>query len=1078
MGIKLSTRHVARRTTYMGYGLLFSSFLLMGFQPVSVMAQSKKPPKGVIARSVSSTLPSGYMQVGTTQLFYTYYQYYAGVVNIDIQGFYQNNYYGSTFSNDGYQVALKVDDNAATEVNCKDGQTVNGVTFSAKIEQQGELARVSYVLNNTNEKDVSVSLGTYADVMIGNNDRAPLSKRKDATENTYGITMKDGNGAQLCVLFGSGLAGVTPISDYWFGNYYQNREAENIVGNYTQGYNWMEENGSYDSGMGWCWKNRKIAAGDTLTLSYLIGVGDVDLGPKSDFVATPDDPDAWNDLTLPHRLTLEGKYESPAGLDGKIEYAVEDETEWHALTDMMPSGTEFTGSVIAQFDPSKAKHTIRFRTVDKVDNTTLLAPIEYLDVKYIDFEGIENYEYTGEAQYQTNITSATLSKEQFTTQDYRNNNSAGTAQFKVAGVFPNTIGYHDYSFTITPKPFTGEIVLDQDQYTYLGQPIRPSWTFSEDWMKELVQEGNYSVTYTNDIKPGTATITIEGRGNYSGTITKNFTINKAATTSNLYEIIMPEEDICYDEEEHTPVIEYAADNLGNITFTYTKHGEDTTFVSAPKEEGTYDVYMEIAESDCYYGLEKKLLGTFSIYQLDDAEWLALQELNTTLVNLGTKAPWDFNQGKKGAKTFHGVTIQKGHIVGLDLSNQNLKGSYPTTLSALPHLKQLDLSYNELTGNVGELAAPLTGLELLDVSHNSFCEVSPIISPTVTRLDLTHQNVDKMLDVNCSRYDGENVFGQIPTILLYNHSQQRYDQIFYLQYQYPNESHDYWTLQLSPTEARLMGNSCYSIKNGEVFTAVSGGEAAESTIKLKLSYDKGDCNMQDGVNILDLQQTIQYCFNELSGGTPFVIDAADTYTDGIINVQDVVATANIILDQDSVDDSAAKAKASLLAKVKVFTASSTRDVADNKEESNNAECAVYVKNGKIVLLAQRPVAALCLYATGKVNWDLSSLGMTQAIKGNKVVAYSLANMTIPAGEHIIGTCDANTRILFAEFADKDANEMKTAINSKVVTRINGIDADAEDNATYYNIAGQRVDKHHKGIVIVSDKTGNHKRANKQ
>ena len=1079
MGRKRQARHVARHTSTFGYGLLLSSLFLMGFQSICVTAQTKKPPKGVIARSVSSTLPSGYMQVGSTQLFYNYIYYYDGVRNIDVQGFYSDAYYGSTYGNGGYKVAISVNDSTAQRLDCQNGQTINGVTFSAKVEQQGELAKVLYVLNNTTEEDVTISLGVYADVMIGNNDRAPLSRRVDATGNTYGITMKDGNGAQLCVLFGSGLAGVTPISDYWFGYYSQNSDAEQIVGNYYQGSNWMEENGSYDSGMGWCWKNRKIAAGDSVTLSYLIGVGDVDLSPKSDFVATPENPDAWNDLSLPHKLTLEGKYESPAGLDGKIEYAVEDETEWHALTDMMPSGTEFTSSVVAQFDTAKTKHVIHFRTVDNVDNTTLLASIEYLDVKYINFEGIENHEYNGDPQYQTNLTSS-LDKEQFTTQDYWNNVNAGTAHFKVAGVFPYTIGYHDYTFSITPKPFAGEILLEQDQYTYIGQPIRPNWSFSEDWMKELVQEGSYSVAYANDLKPGTGTIIIEGKNNYSGTLTKNFTINKAAITNNLYEVVMPEEDVCYDDEEHTPTVRYAAENLGDIAFTYTYHGEDSLLASAPKEEGAYDVYMEIAESDCYYGLGKTMLGSFSIYQLDDAEWLGLQELNTSLIGLGAKEPWDLTLGKKVVKSLHGVTVKQGHIVKLDLHDQGLQGSCPATFSTLSHLTSLDLSYNELTGNVGELAAPLTELECLNVSHNRFSEVSPVISDKVRSLDISHQDIEQTLEVNYSHDKAADVLNQVPSILRYDHDNHQTYKLYVSLSFLSGKEMGYvedgiepdFTCAISDSSLSFFGSDAYKGENGAVVSVASHLDG--SKMKMKLSFDKGDCNFLPGVNVSDLQWTIRYCYNDLNGGT-INITAADTYTDSVINVQDVVATANIILEQDA--SGMYKSKANL-AVHGIANAMSGIDDCSNEENNANAESAVYVKNGKVFLLTQRPVAALCLNASGKVNWDLTPLGLTQATKGNKVVAYSFADMTIPAGEHVIGTCDASTRILSADLTDRDANEMKTAINSAAVTRIGGMEADADHNATYYNIAGQRVGKRHKGVVIVSDKTGCHKRVNRQ
>lgn len=156
---------------------------------------------------------------------------------------------------------------------CNNGEIYNGVLFSSYVEQQGELARMCYSLTNTNSVDVTISLGAYADVMIGSNDRAPISRRKDQLENTYGLTMKDGYGAQLCVLFGAGLAGVSKVDDFWFGNYGYNSNAYNIVGNYERSDNFMIENGSYDSAMGWCWKTGQFLLVQllfSLTLSVLV----------------------------------------------------------------------------------------------------------------------------------------------------------------------------------------------------------------------------------------------------------------------------------------------------------------------------------------------------------------------------------------------------------------------------------------------------------------------------------------------------------------------------------------------------------------------------------------------------------------------------------------------------------------------------------------------------------------------------------------------------------------------------------------------------------------------------------------
>ena len=43
-----------------------------------------------------------------------------------------------------------------------------------------------------------------------------------------------------------------------------------------------------------------------------------------------------------------------------------------------------------------------------------------------------------------------------------------------------------------------------------------------------IEAADYDVTYSNNVNAGTATITLTGKRNYTGTTTQNFTIKKAA----------------------------------------------------------------------------------------------------------------------------------------------------------------------------------------------------------------------------------------------------------------------------------------------------------------------------------------------------------------------------------------------------------------------------------------------------------------------------------------------------------------------------------------------------------------------
>ena len=60
--------------------------------------------------------------------------------------------------------------------------------------------------------------------------------------------------------------------------------------------------------------------------------------------------------------------------------------------------------------------------------------------------------------------------------------------------------------------------MNTANYTYTGNSIKPAVT------SDLVLNKDYTVAYKNNINVGTAIVSISGKGNYSGTVTKSFKI--------------------------------------------------------------------------------------------------------------------------------------------------------------------------------------------------------------------------------------------------------------------------------------------------------------------------------------------------------------------------------------------------------------------------------------------------------------------------------------------------------------------------------------------------------------------------
>ncbi len=1068
-----------------------------GFAQSALKNRQYSRNKAPITRAVRNYVPDGYQQLGTTDLYYAIKTgaIYVGNVNIgsiDLIGKFGEQYYSSTYSDYGYVVAMKVEGSAAVFADCLTGTTVDGVDFSASIAPQGEMARITYHISNTNSVDKSVSIGAYDDAYVGERINAAINRKKDSQGNTYGISLSDNSGAELCVIFGDGLTGVTGVDDFWFGSYSTNTSAEKMSGDYSSenDYNYMVENGSYDCGIGWCWKNRTVKAGETLNLSYLIAIGDVNLEPSSSFEVTPDDPEGWNDLSRPHKLALQGEYESPAGLDGKIEYAVEDSEDWIALTEMMSSGSTFSDTLVVQFTPNREKHTIRFRTVDNVGNTTMLQPIEYLDVSFHELSGIQDLTYTSDSLYQTNLT-CDLDTSYYKIKNYRNNVNAGTASFSMEGVFPYTIGRRGYNFNISPAPLESELILSNDNFVYTGEPFTPEWSFSNTAYKGLIVDKDYAFEYKNNILPGYGTIEVRGMGNYTGMLSSSFVIDKAPLTEEHYTITLPNEDISYDELAHEAFFT-AIEGVGEATFIYTNRGENTPLPTAPMNVGEYDIYLEISDGTLYYGKEKAFLGTFAIYQFDEAEWISLQTLCVELIQYGWNEPWDISLGAKAVGTFRGLKVEQGHVVGFDLAGQNLTGTFPESMLAFPNLTSINLSENHLagdlpmilsacvtenpaqtanittlnisnnhySGNVGILAQCFPLLTSLDCSYNCFEDVYPMISPNVTDLKIKSQKMNRVVELDIARATMEDMATKIPSILLYDHEQQSFRTDANILCttadldSFDRWANTEWAMQIKyvngqfyipyvSSQNEYYGNSGDTVN---VMALEQYDELEGSTFRIKFLFDKGDANFINGVEASDLQATILYAFGEYNE-YPFNFTAANTYVDNIINVQDVVCTVNILLANAAQPMYVSKNRQKIAQLVHVAT-----------------DASVYIQDGKVILNTQTPIAVIDIKAEGDINWDVERYGMIQSTKQSNLVAYSLSGTTLPTGETIIGTCSSDTYIKDVSLADCNANTVSVSIGEDLTTSITDV-SNSKKDIMIYDISGRKQNGMKKGANIL-------------
>ena len=142
---------------------------------------------------------------------------------------------------------------------------------------------------------------------------------------------------------------------------------------------------------------------------------------------------------------------------------------------------------------------------------------------------------------------------------YTNNTNAGTATVTVTGA-GNYTGTKAASFTISQADLSQSSVSPSPtSYTYDGSAKTPTVTVKMG-NKTLTAGTDYSIQYSDNTNVGTASVTLTGAGNYTGTKTASFTISKADLSQA--SVSLSPTRYTYDGSAKTPTVTV---KLGNTT---------------------------------------------------------------------------------------------------------------------------------------------------------------------------------------------------------------------------------------------------------------------------------------------------------------------------------------------------------------------------------------------------------------------------------------------------------------------------------------------------------------------------------
>lgn len=679
---------------------------------------SAQPAKAPARSAVYSYLPSGYTALGTydepNHIYYSTQRQNAvpqgNVYGVSIIGEVDGKYYSTTYakanssnSSDagaGFIAAMKVDNNDAVLCDCQSGTTDSYISFSARVEPAGEYAaRIVYTLtHNTGlfnwSSTRTVSLGVWADIMIGDNDNAPIYRLVNEQGKVYGLDMKykseeeAAEGEKIPVftaIFGEGLTGVTPVDDYWFGQFRNNYNAADIVGNYdnlcdiqhgtgdnaTFDYDvideyYMTEGGSYDSGMGFCWKDITLAKGESVELSFIVSASEIDIeeepvepDPEEEYNLEVYNTEVWNDLAADHPARVWGYYKNVFGFTGYMEYLTDGNRgagEWTRIPGEMVSDAEFDLTFDVNFDPDVDDiHTLKLRINDGAGNYRYLDELnkEWEDIRTIDLTvNPETQYYDGTAKTFVVTVGGLIDY----TVEYT---ELGTYGYSIYGDYDmNTIGVNTVEFSVVKRQPALDVTVPED-CVYDGEGHPATAILNEG-------DGTVNITYvdteTNEVsteapvEPGTYEVFVEVTPGefYDGmenTCYGEFTIYRMPC---VYQAILPEELIKYDGLQHGATVT-VPEGSGNVSVIYKNLATGAESTTPPSETGRYAIILSIDDSgEYYYGMEETIIRVYEIYLLYPS---AVTELNADYEDNGA---WYTIDGRRVVgPTESGIYIHNG-----------------------------------------------------------------------------------------------------------------------------------------------------------------------------------------------------------------------------------------------------------------------------------------------------------------------------------------------------------------------------------------------------------------------------------
>lgn len=576
----------------------------------------------------------------------------------------------------------------------------------------------------------------------------------------------------------------------------------------------------------------------------------------------------------------------------------------------------------------------------------------------------------------------------------------------------------------------------------------------------------FSIRKRSDLTVESVTAPVEVKANTQfevKAVVRN--IGKGATRSSawtdaLYEV-RPSGAVRVGTQAHYSVLQ--PDDSYTVTFNITSPDATQSEVSYFVETDTYREETESDESNNIKSTDP--IALINRY-IDAADYEALKVLyHATNGGAWTNKTWRIGSNAVTSTGWPGVTFdEEGHVLAIELQNNNLRGNLPTEGMEMKSLRTLNLSGNSLNGDVAAFCKLLPALETLNLGYNLFTELTDVLPAHITSLNLQNQREGYSLSTFTQQEwaMGDKLADiQLGSLIAYDHQNQNFEAHPTLRI-YTTDNNSYvGEMIYSDGAYRYSLSGTYNYASGTEFCIrSSGGVAQNNRLRAKLTWTKGDVNADASVDVLDAQQTLNYIMGTQNGN--FNYPAADTYEGGGINVQDVVATINIFIGSNDNAD-----RKSLMAAQRRWT--------ESMGEGTSTHNLLSVEDGALWLDASDQVAALDITLAGVKANDVK-LAMSKqryqlvthnTANGVRVVIISTTGDIISGRTKLLRLAKL-ARVEQAMAADIDAQPVGVVFEGQT-TDIDAITTDADSRDAVYSIDGRKLNGvAGEGIYIVNGK----------